>query len=103
MSHDHDSAKMLARGRHCCVQYCGSCEQFHLHIGAFSVRLQPAVFFSVMRTMAAAQARIESGVPPEPPSLSVVPGGLSEGDRCEPPTPLGDSQRSMFSVVQPEA
>jgi len=53
--------KILSRGLVAEVEHCAECEIMHLHIGAFTLRLKPAVLNDLRDTLSRALAAFPQG------------------------------------------
>ncbi len=57
--------KLLARGLVAEIEHCADCEIMHLHLGAFTLRLKPAVLHDLRDTLSRALANLPSGETPD--------------------------------------
>ncbi|MBX3662053.1 MAG: hypothetical protein KF804_06375 [Burkholderiales bacterium] len=53
--------RLIARGLVAEVEYCSDCEVLHLHLGAFSLRLKPAVLHDLRDTLSRALENLPQG------------------------------------------
>jgi len=68
--------KIIARGLVAEIEHCADCEIMHLHIGAFTLRLKPAVLHDLRDTLSRALENLPPAEPLDPPNhADIRPGG----------------------------